>query len=83
MLATSGRYLFGLVLAVFVTLALLWGMQALIAGGNNVLTEPPRGNVLDFIRLKKEEVVAKKERKPQKPPKPKERNLKTDECTPR
>jgi len=72
MLATSGRYLFGLVLAVFVTLALLWGMQALIAGGNNVLTEPPRGNVLDFIRLKKEEVVAKKERKPQKPPKPKE-----------
>lgn len=36
------------------------------------MSEPPRGNVLDFIRLKKEEVVAKKERKPQKPPAPKE-----------
>jgi len=72
MLAASGRYIFGLVLAVIVTLALLWGMQALIAGGQNVLTDPPRGNVLDFIRLKKEEVVAPKERKPQKPPKPKE-----------
>jgi len=55
-----------------VTLALLWSMQRLIAGGNDVMTEPPRGNVLDFIRLKKEEAVVKKERKPQKPPKPKE-----------
>jgi len=36
------------------------------------LTEPARGNVLDFIRLKKDEVITKKERKPQKPPKPKE-----------
>lgn len=61
----------GLTLAVVVTFCLLWGMQALIAGGNNVLTEAPRGNVLDFIRLKKEQDVTKKERKPQKPAKPK------------
>jgi len=47
-------------------------MQALIAGGQNVLTEAPRGNVLDFIRLKKEEAIVKKERKPQKPQKAKE-----------
>lgn len=59
-------------LAVVVTLALLWSMQRLIAGGNDVMSEPPRGNVLDFIRLKQEETVAKKERKPQKPPQPKE-----------
>lgn len=67
----SGRYLFGLFFAVIVTFALLWGMQALISGGNNALTEAPRGNVLDFIRLKKEQDVTKKERKPQKPAKPK------------
>ncbi|MGB2742202.1 MAG: energy transducer TonB [Cognaticolwellia sp.] len=46
-------------------------MQALIAGGSEVMSEPPRGNVLDFIRLKKEQQTVKKERKPQKPAKPK------------
>lgn len=71
MINNSGRYLFGLAFAVVVTFALLWGMQALISGGNNALTEAPRGNVLDFIRLKKEQNVTKKERKPQKPAKPK------------
>lgn len=71
MVNSSGRYMLGLTLAVVVTFCLLWGMQALIAGGNNVLTEAPRGNVLDFIRLKKEQDVTKKERKPQKPAKPK------------
>jgi len=71
MVSQSGRYIMGLTLAVIVTFFLLWGMQALIAGGNNVLTEAPRGNVLDFIRLKKDQDVVKKERKPQKPAKPK------------
>lgn len=64
------RYLIALALAVVTTFAILWGMQALIAGGNDALTEAPKGNVLDFIRLKKEETVQKKERKPKKPPKP-------------
>lgn len=54
------------------TFLLLWSMQALIVGGNKAMTEAPRGNVLDFIRLKKDEQVLKKERKPQKPAKPKE-----------
>jgi len=72
MLNKSSRYLTGLVLAVVVTFGLLWGMQALIVGGNSALTEPPRGKVLDFVRLKQEEQVQKKERKPKKPPKPKE-----------
>ncbi|MAG75429.1 MAG: energy transducer TonB [Thalassotalea sp.] len=64
------RYGLALALAVSVTFVLLWGMQMLITGGKDALTEPPRGNVLDFIRLKPEETVQKKERKPQKPPKP-------------
>lgn len=71
MINKSGRYLFGLAFAVVMTLCLLWSMQALISGGNNALTQVPKGNVLDFIRLKKEQNVVKKERKPQKPAKPK------------
>jgi len=72
MVNASARYLVGIVLAIAMTFALLWGMQAIISGGNDALSDPPRGNVLDFIRLKKEEAVVKKDRKPKKPPKPKE-----------
>ena len=72
MMTNVGRYAISFAFAVAVTLALLWSMQRLISGGNDVLTEPPRGNVLDFIRLKQEQTVQKKERKPQKPPQPKE-----------
>ncbi len=69
---SGARYVIAGSLAVTMTFLLFWGMQALIAGGNDVMTEPAKGNVLDFIRLKQEEAVVKKERKPQKPPKPKE-----------
>lgn len=72
MLNVTGRYLWALSFAVVMTIALLWGMQALITGGKDVMSEPPRGNVLDFIRLKKEQNIVKKDRKPQKPQKPKE-----------
>ncbi len=69
---SGARYVIAGSLAVTMTFLLFWGMQALIAGGNDVMTEPAKGNVLDFIRLKQEEAVVKKERKPQKPAKPKE-----------
>jgi len=72
MIKQSGRYVIALILAITTTFILLWSMQTLIAGGNNVMSEPPKGNVLDFIRLKKEQVITKKDRKPRKPPKPKE-----------
>lgn len=71
MINDTARYAGALGLAVIVTIFLLWSMQALITGGQNALTEPPRGNVLDFIRLKEEQTLVKKERKPQKPAKPK------------
>jgi len=67
----SIRYVIAGALAIATTFLLLWSMQAIIAGGNDVMTEPPKGNVLDFIRLKKDEQVVKKERKPVKPQKPK------------
>lgn len=66
------RYVIAGVLALSMTFLLFWGMQNLIAGGNDVMSEPVKGNVLDFIRLKKDESVVKKERKVQKPAKPKE-----------
>jgi len=66
------RVVIALLIAAAITLGLLFGMQALIKSGDSALTEPPQGNVLDFIRLKQEETVQKKERKPKKPPKPEE-----------
>ncbi len=71
-LRSGMRYAMAGTMALLMTFALLWGMQKLIAGGNEVMTDPVKGNVLDFIRLKKDEAIVKKERKPQKPPKPKE-----------
>lgn len=69
---SGARYVIAGTLAMSMTFVLFWGMQRLIAGGNEVMSEPVKGNVLDFIRLKKEEAVVKKERKVQKPAKPKE-----------
>lgn len=66
------RYIVALIVAGIVTFMLFLGMQALITGGEGAMSEPAKGNVLDFVRLKKEETVQKKERKPKKPPTPKE-----------
>ncbi|MCY7296037.1 energy transducer TonB [Alteromonas sp. a30] len=66
------RILIALVLSLGITLALFYVMQSLIKSGDSALTDPPRGSVLDFVRVKKEEAVQKKERKPRKPPPPKE-----------
>ncbi|QBY02997.1 energy transducer TonB [Thalassotalea sp. HSM 43] len=65
------RYLISFAIAIAVTFLLFWGMQTLISGGNDALSEPPKGRMLDFIRLKPDEQVVKKKRKPQKPQKPK------------
>ncbi|OUS25365.1 protein TonB [Thalassotalea sp. 42_200_T64] len=64
------RYIISFGLAIGVTFLLLWGMQTLIAGGNDAMSEPPRGRVLDFIRLKQDEAIVKKDRKPAKPQQP-------------
>ena len=59
-------------LSAIITLLLFYVMQSLISSGGSALTDPPRGSVLDFVRVKKDETVQKKERKPRKPPPPKE-----------
>lgn len=66
------RIFVALVLAACITLGLFFLMQSLIQSGGSALTEPPRGNVLDFVRVKQDEQVAQKDRKPQKPPTPQE-----------
>jgi periplasmic protein TonB len=66
------RLLIALVLAGAVTLGLFFLMQSLIQMGGSALTEPAQGSVLDFVRVKEEETVEKKDRKPKKPPKPEE-----------
>lgn len=64
------RVLLALIAAFAITAGLFYLMQSLIAGGEGAMSEPPRGSVLDFVRVKPEEVVQQKERKPQRPPEP-------------
>ncbi|QJR80288.1 energy transducer TonB [Alteromonas pelagimontana] len=64
------RYLIAVVISLGITLGLFFLMQSLIQMGGSALTEPPKGTVLDFVRIKQEETVESKDRKPKKPPKP-------------
>lgn len=66
------RVLIALILSAGITLVLFYIMQSLIESGGSALTDPPRGNVLDFVRVPEQEQVEQKERKPRKPPPPKE-----------
>jgi len=66
------NYIPAIAIAGGITFMLLWGMQALIVGGENAFTDAPKGRVLDFVRVKNESVTEVKKRKPQKPAKPQE-----------
>lgn len=67
---TLSRLVVAILLATVVTLGLFFLMQSLIQSGGSALTDAPKGSVLDFVRVKKDEAVQKKDRKPKKPPKP-------------
>jgi protein TonB len=67
---TLSRLVLAMLMAAFVTLGLFFLMQSLIQSGGSALTDAPKGSVLDFVRVKKEEAIQKKDRKPKKPPKP-------------
>ena len=60
------------VVGVIVTLALFYLMQALISGADSALTEDKIGNLVDFVRVKQDQEVQTKQRKPKKPPPPDE-----------
>jgi len=64
------RLLIGLVLGAIVTLGLFWVMQYLIATADRSLDDAKRGSLVDFVRVKKNEVIERKQIKPRKPPPP-------------
>jgi protein TonB len=53
---------------IVMTFALLWLMQFLIVTGKDVLTDSGDFRLADFIRVRQEETVEQKDRKPPKPP---------------
>ena len=55
-----------------VTIALFYLMQALISSQDSALTEDAGGNMVDFVRVKQDQLVETKKRKPKKPPPPDE-----------
>lgn len=71
-LRTNTRYLLAIVLAAAITVGLFIGMRYLIIGQDGQLSEPPKGKVIDFVRLQQDETVETKKRMPKKPPKPEE-----------
>lgn len=60
----------GIVLALVVTLSLFWLMQYLIATADRSLNENTAGNLLDFVRVKRDESIQRRQLKPEKPPQP-------------
>jgi periplasmic protein TonB len=60
------------IVGVVVTLALFYLMQSLIAGAGSALTEDKIGNLVDFVRVKQDQELQTKKRKPKKPPPPDE-----------
>lgn len=60
------------IVGVVVTLALFYLMQSLIAGADSALSDDPTGNLVDFVRVKQEQELETKQRKPKKPPPPDE-----------
>jgi len=60
------------VVGVVVTLGLFYLMQYLIQGADSALTDDKIGNLVDFVRVKQDQQVETKQRKPKKPPPPDE-----------
>lgn len=66
------RFSLSAVVGVVVTLALFYLMQYLIQSSDSALTEDNIGNLVDFVRVKQDQDVETKQRKPKKPPPPDE-----------
>ena len=66
------RFSLSAIVGVIVTLALFYLMQSLISGADSALTDDKIGNLVDFVRVKQDQDVQKKQRKPKKPPPPDE-----------
>ena len=65
------RVLWAIALGSILTSALLFGLLSLISGDRESRMNLAEGNMVDFIRVQKDEVINKQVRKIEKPPKPK------------
>jgi protein TonB len=68
--ANLTRLVIGLILALAVTLSLFWLMQYLIETADRTLNDDGAGNLVDFVRVKRDETVKTRQVKPKKPPPP-------------
>jgi len=64
------RMVIGVILAAAVTLSLFWVMQYLIATADRSLNKDDTSSVLDFVRIKRDESIQRRQLKPKKPPPP-------------
>lgn len=64
------RLSLSVIAGIIVTLALFYLMQALISGADSALSEDDIGNLVDFVRVKQDQDLQTKQRKPKKPPPP-------------
>jgi len=64
------RVVIGTIFGVIVTAALLWTMQYMIESADRALDERGSTNLVDFVRLKRDEAIHRRELKPKKPPAP-------------
>jgi len=64
------RTIFGLMIGVIVTASLLWVMQYMIVTADRELDKSGSTNLVDFVRLKRNETIHRRELKPRKPPPP-------------
>jgi len=64
------RIAFGIAIGVVVTAALFWFMQYLIETADRELNEGASGHLVDFVRLKRDESIQRRQLKPKKPPPP-------------
>ena len=68
--ANLTRLVIGLIMALAVTLSLFWLMQYLIETADRTLNDDGAGNLIDFVRVKRDESVKTRQLKPKKPPPP-------------
>jgi protein TonB len=64
------RLIAGIVIGLAVTIALFWVMQYMIETTDRQLDETGNTNLVDFVRLRRDETVHRRELKPRKPPPP-------------
>ena len=62
------RYSISTILGVAVTFGLFFFMQSLIASGNGAYTESRSFQIVDLVRVEREDIVETKKDKPEKPP---------------